>query len=388
MTKGRGFAPFAAPTARQAAGFPTSLRDVLITGAGPVRHSSHRIQNGALERSARSVQGDRELAAVTGQEFAKLTHVRVVLPGRRRDGGSHVPRAPAGRSLRTPLVTKQDGGETLIGTQQFEAANRGNPSVQKRRTRVQHGSGFYLWAGAGSRSERPLLRYAAGRKTVLPSPARPVSAVLFDWDGTLANSFATTRYASLSVFGHFGIRMNEARYQATYQPNWHETYRQLGIPEDRWDEAGAIWRERYLERSHAVDLFPDVLDALAMLAERGLQLGVVTSADRQRFFEDLGRLELADRFGVLVAFEDTRNKKPHPEGLLLALSRLGVEPRDALYVGDRPEDIAMGKRAGTLTAAVVSNFSSEKMLRSAGPDFLLEALRDLPGALLGTASEP
>ena len=223
---------------------------------------------------------------------------------------------------------------------------------------------------------------------MLLSPARPVSAVLFDWDGTLANSFATTRYASLSVFGHFGIRMNEARYQATYQPNWHETYRQLGIPEDRWDEAGAIWREKYLERSHAVDLFPDVLDALAMLAERGLQLGVVTSADRQRFFEDLGRLELADRFGVLVAFEDTRNKKPHPEGLLLALSRLGVEPRDALYVGDRPEDIAMGKRAGTLTAAVVSNFSSEKMLRSAGPDFLLEALRDLPGALLGTASEP
>ena len=219
------------------------------------------------------------------------------------------------------------------------------------------------------------------------SSAPSVSAVLFDWDGTLADSFATTRYASLSVFGHFGIRMNEARYQATYRPDWHETYRQLGIPEARWDEAGTIWREKYLERSQAVNLFPDALGTLWALSDRELRLGVVTSADRQRLLEDLDRLALADRFEALVAFEDTRNKKPHPEGLLLALSRLGVEPRDALYVGDRPEDIAMGKRAGTLTAAIVSSFSSEEMLRSAGPDLMLEALRDLPGALLGTAAE-
>ena len=208
-----------------------------------------------------------------------------------------------------------------------------------------------------------------------------VSAVLFDWDGTLVDSFATTRYASLSVFGHFGIRMDEARYQATYRPDWHETYRQLGIPESRWDEAGTIWREKYLERSHLVDLLPQVSETLDTLADRGLRLGVVTSADRQRFLEDLGRLGVGGRFEALVAFEDTRKKKPHPEGLLLALARLGVAPGDALYVGDRPEDIAMGKRAGTLTAAIASRFSSEEMLRSAAPDILLPAIGDLPGAL-------
>ncbi|MDE2660178.1 MAG: HAD-IA family hydrolase [Acidobacteriota bacterium] len=215
-----------------------------------------------------------------------------------------------------------------------------------------------------------------------------VSAVLFDWDGTLADSFATTRYASLSVFEHFGIRMDEARYQATYRPDWHETYRQLGIPESRWDEAGAIWSAKYLERRRAVKLFPDALRALRSLSDRKLRLGVVTSADRQRFHEDLHRLGLADRFDALVAFEDTQNKKPHPEGLLLALSRLGVEPRNALYVGDRPEDVAMGKSAGTLTAAIVSNFSNEAMLRSARPDVLLPTIADLPGFLPAAGAAP
>ena len=208
-----------------------------------------------------------------------------------------------------------------------------------------------------------------------------VSAVLFDWDGTLADSFATTRYASLSVFEHFGIRMDEARYQATYRPDWHETYRQLGIPEARWDEAGTLWSRKYHERRRAVKLFPDALGTLRALADLKLRLGVVTSADRQRFLEDLERLGVADRFEVLVAFEDTLRKKPHPEGLRLALAQLGVAPRDALYVGDRPEDIAMGKRAGTLTAAIASRFSGEEMLRSAAPDILLPALRGLPGAL-------
>ena len=215
-----------------------------------------------------------------------------------------------------------------------------------------------------------------------------VSAVLFDWDGTLVDSFATTRYASLSVFGHFGIRMDEARYQATYRPDWHETYRQLGIPEARWDEAGAIWSEKYLERRGGVKLFPEALGALRTLSDREFRLGVVTSADRRRFHEDLHRLGLADRFQALVAFEDTQNKKPHPEGLLLALSRLGVEPRNAIYVGDRPEDVAMGKSAGTLTAAIVSNFSSEAMLRSAIPDVLLPTIADLPGFLPEAGAAP
>ena len=217
---------------------------------------------------------------------------------------------------------------------------------------------------------------------------RSVAAVLFDWDGTLADSFAATRYASLSVFGHFGIRVDEARYQATYRPDWHETYRQLGIPEARWEEAGVLWREKYLERSHLVNLFPDALGALRALADRKLRLGVVTSADRRRFLEDLERLGLAGHFEALVAFEDTRHRKPHPEGLLLALARLGVAPRDALYVGDRPEDVAMGKRAGALTAAVASSFSSEAMLRSAAPDILLPAIGDLPGALSLASAAP
>ncbi len=209
----------------------------------------------------------------------------------------------------------------------------------------------------------------------------PVSAVLFDWDGTLADSFATTRRASLTVFRHFGLDLDDARYRATYRPDWHETYRQLGIPEARWDEAGVIWTAAYRERAAAVTLYPGVAEMLARLSAAGIRLGVVTSADRRRFLADLERLDLGGAFEVLIAFEDVRRKKPHPEAARVALERLQLPAARALVVGDRPEDVEMGKRAGTRTAAVPSAYGDEAMLREAAPDVLLSTIAGLPRAL-------
>ena len=210
---------------------------------------------------------------------------------------------------------------------------------------------------------------------------RPVSTVLFDWDGTLSNSFAVIRRASFAVFEHFGIEMDDARYHATHQCDWHETYRQLGIPESAWGEAAALWWERYREGSREVALFPEVPSVLDELAASGFRLGVVTSADHARLLADLARSGLDGRFETLVAFEHAERKKPHPEALQLALDRLGVEPGEALYAGDRPEDVVMGRRAGARTAAVVSDFATEAALRAARPDVLLRGIGDLPAAL-------
>ena len=212
---------------------------------------------------------------------------------------------------------------------------------------------------------------------------QPVSAVLFDWDGTLADSCAVIRRASLTVYRHFGIPMDEARYRATFRPDWHESYRLLGIPEERWDEAGVIWGASYREHRNEVALYPGVAGMVGRLAEAGFALGIVTSADRQRFLEDLERTGIAARFGALAAFEDTPRKKPHPESLRLALRQLGVPPERALYAGDRHEDVEMGRRAGTRTAAVVSAFSDEALLLAARPDLLLAGILDLPDALAG-----
>jgi phosphoglycolate phosphatase-like HAD superfamily hydrolase len=64
-----------------------------------------------------------------------------------------------------------------------------------------------------------------------------------------------------------------------------------------------------------------------------------------------------------------------------------LNPADTVYVGDSPEDLEMARNAGVRAAiAVLGPFPTEKRLRAANPDLLLESIADLPAALRRFAS--
>ena len=63
-------------------------------------------------------------------------------------------------------------------------------------------------------------------------------------------------------------------------------------------------------------------------------------------------MDLRSRMATVVVGDSTRQRKPHPDPILLALREMGVTADKAIYVGDAPTDIASGKAAGTTTVAV------------------------------------
>jgi phosphoglycolate phosphatase-like HAD superfamily hydrolase len=65
----------------------------------------------------------------------------------------------------------------------------------------------------------------------------------------------------------------------------------------------------------------------------------------------------------------------------MALETLRLQPSACVYVGDSPEDLEMARRAGVRAIAVLGPFPTEKRLRAARPDFLLESIRELPETL-------
>ena len=58
-----------------------------------------------------------------------------------------------------------------------------------------------------------------------------------------------------------------------------------------------------------------------------------------------------------------------------------LQPAACVYVGDSPEDLEMARRAGVRAIAVLGSFPTEKRLRAARPEFLLDSITDLPKAL-------
>lgn len=198
---------------------------------------------------------------------------------------------------------------------------------------------------------------------------RSRKAILFDWDGTLLDSYPAGYHASITVLRHLGIDMDRDRFLETYSPNWYESYRRLGIPESEWHNCDRLWRKAYAQQTK--ELFSFVPELLESLIEAGYLLGLVTSGDRDRVHEELASFRVKELFSSVVCFEDTEEKKPHPAPLTRALERLELPAIESIYVGDRPEDIEMGRRVGAFTVAVESEYGPREVLERAEPDLLL-----------------
>lgn len=206
-----------------------------------------------------------------------------------------------------------------------------------------------------------------------------IRGVLFDWDGTLLNSYAADSAAYLAMFRAMEVPWGLTELAAHYSPNWYRVYRAANIPRGKWDAADKIWRTHYSKQ--APKLLPGARRVLSLLARRHA-LGLVTSGDRDRVHGQLRTFRLWEHFAARVCSGDTRLRKPHPAPLRLALRHMKLQPAETVYVGDSPEDLEMARRAGARAAiAVLGPFPTEKRLRAAKPDLLLESIEELPAAL-------
>jgi HAD superfamily hydrolase (TIGR01509 family) len=214
--------------------------------------------------------------------------------------------------------------------------------------------------------------------TMASKPKHPVEGVLFDWDGTLIDSYHADTLAYLAMFKEMGIRWGVKELEKNYSPNWYHVYRAAGLARKRWDDADRLWRAHY--REHRPKLISGARRVLANLGDAH-HLGLVTSGDRDRVTRQLREFRLTKLFAARVCSGDTPRKKPHPEPLRMALRQMKLDAAVCVYVGDAAQDVEMAQRAGVRAIGVLGPFPTEKRLRAARPEFLLESIEELPGVL-------
>jgi HAD superfamily hydrolase (TIGR01549 family) len=205
-----------------------------------------------------------------------------------------------------------------------------------------------------------------------------VEGVLFDWDGTLIDSYHADASAYLAMFEEMGISWGIEELEKNYSPNWYQVYRSAGLPRRRWEDADRVWRTHYAK--HRPKLIAGARRVLSRLGGAH-PLGLVTSGDRDRVSRQLREFRLTTLFAARVCSGDTLRKKPHPEPLRMAMRRMKLDPSACVYVGDAPQDVEMAQRAGVCAIGVLSPFPTEKRLRAARPEFLIGSIKELPDVL-------
>jgi N-acetyl-D-muramate 6-phosphate phosphatase len=208
----------------------------------------------------------------------------------------------------------------------------------------------------------------------------PVRAVLFDLDGTLADTAADLAAALNRVRADRALPplpLDELRPHAS-DGTRGMLGAGLGVLRDHpeWETL----RETFLDYYAAglavhTRLFADAEDALAGIEKRGLAWGVVTNKIARFTLPLLDHLGIAKRARVIVCGDTTPQTKPHPAPLLHAATEIGIAATSCVYVGDAPRDVAAARAAGM--AALVASYgyiAREIDPSSWAPDGLIDSL--------------
>jgi len=204
-------------------------------------------------------------------------------------------------------------------------------------------------------------------------------AVLFDFDGTLADSFQAITASVNHVRDRHGmapLTQDEVSRHVGWGPG-HLLTQTVGCG-DLAENQRAYAEHHPTVLASGTRLLPGAAELLRAVHEAGLPIALTSNKPRIYSAELLALLGVASYFQAVFGPGDVPRPKPDPDMLLAALGRFGVAPADAVYVGDMTIDIATGRAAGVVVWVVATGAQPVETLTAAGPDALfpdLDAVR-------------
>lgn len=221
----------------------------------------------------------------------------------------------------------------------------------------------------------------------MSAPPQPITTVIFDFDGVLADTERLHLHAFQQVFGVCGWQLDEATYFDRYL-GYDD--RGLVVAFDQ-DQALHLGREAieelvaeksrvFAERIAVGEvLFPGARECVERLAGR-FALGIASGALKHEIVTILDGSGLLSHFPVIVAADDVSSCKPSPEPYLTAAQRLGVLPEECAAVEDSLPGLSAARTAGMRTVGITTT-SPRPLLTIA--DCVIDRLDELSPELLG-----
>ncbi|MEI5948067.1 HAD family hydrolase [Bacillus albus] len=180
-----------------------------------------------------------------------------------------------------------------------------------------------------------------------------MKAIIFDFDGTLANTLPICYYAFQNVFKEFDNKdLSSEEIKAMFGPSETGIIRE-NLTNVNKEQAIELYYKKYLENhSNLVNPNKEIDEMISFLKDNGIKMGIVTGKARRSLDISLKALQMDRLFEVIITGDDVVNPKPHPEGIIKALSLLGVQNNEAMFIGDSDADIHAGNQANVHTVGV------------------------------------
>ena len=208
--------------------------------------------------------------------------------------------------------------------------------------------------------------------------------ILFDYDGTIVDSAKMIVKGAIEAFRMCGlpdpdpnkVRENIGKPLATaldsYAPKGYEVNPEM---------ISNAYRKWYAEQGRLglqdEPLYPGMFKLINDLKNhKEFNIGVATNKSRIALNNGLSKHNLNEIFDITLTMEEAR-PKPDPDMAIQAMSKLNIEKRSTVIVGDTINDIGLGVNSGINSIGVAWGYNSIEMLRNQGADFIVKDSKEL-----------
>jgi phosphoglycolate phosphatase len=207
---------------------------------------------------------------------------------------------------------------------------------------------------------------------------KKIDLIMLDFDGTIADSLPAAIASVQAMLSELGYPEKSAAEIGRYI-GFGELALVAGSigthNEKLVKQAQTVYYKHNLENIKDVKLYPHVKEFLEYYKNK---LKVVISNKRDEFIElILNQHQVDNYFAEIKGGDSSPCLKPDPCAINEVLKKYQVAADQAIYIGDMTVDIATGKNAGVLTCAVTYGFHDATALKQAGPDIMVNDIREL-----------
>jgi beta-phosphoglucomutase len=206
-------------------------------------------------------------------------------------------------------------------------------------------------------------------------------AVIFDWDGTLADTKDIVLVSFRKALEDLPVAVDEELIKSLLGKRAKEIFAAvlqksgMSVNEDIINELVEKRVEAELELGSCVELRDGALDLLASLRDK-VKLALASMNNKQVIKNMLNSCGLKEFFDVILSADEVSEPKPDPEIFLKCASKLGLKPSVIVVVEDSTFGVRAAKAANMNCIAVISGVSNRNELELEKPDLIVGSVKE------------
>ena len=201
-----------------------------------------------------------------------------------------------------------------------------------------------------------------------------IKTVIFDFDGTLCNSFEEMMESFTEVCLKYGSTLSETNRKVLREQGARVFLSTLGIEQEKLKTVLDEVRQSMARKTDLLRLF-DGMKSLINLKDKGLKMGIISGSPKEYIVDIL--IHNDANFVDFVIFED--NVFGKDKTILDFIDKNQLEPDEVAYVGDEIRDIEAANKVGTFSVAVTWGYNNESLLSQSQPKKIVRSFEELVG---------